>query len=520
MSSKIIYMKDREYFFLLVTSIIVLLLLTSIPYFLAVRAAGEEYVFAGFLLNPLDSNTYLAKMYQGLQGHWNYSLPYTAELSGGAFISGFYLFMGHIARLTGWPLIIVFHLARLFSSVIMVIAIFHFIKVVVPDAAARSLAFILVVFGSGLGWVALITGRLTSDFWVAEAYPFLSAFTNPHFPLGIGLTLLLITPIVNWRKNLLQREWATPLLALALAIVYPFGVIVVVILLGMMVFWEQYLAADRSLPRLYHWRFLLSFVFGIPLLVYYLWSINTDPIFSAWNTQNITPSPHFGDFIISFSPLIIFLLPAIAILWKKKLGYNRVVLLWCVVGIILLCIPWNLQRRFIIGLYIPIVLLGIMGIYRLRTNTNTLRWVGTGLIVLSLPTNIVILLLMGQGIVTRNDTIYIHKDEESAFQWISKNTQEDAVIIAAPETGLFIPARTGRRVIYGHPFETVSAENQKERLTRFFHGSDSGGDLNPLEQGDYLFYGPRERELGNGYLPDGINLVYENGKARIYQVIR
>ena len=106
-------MKERGYFWLLVFSIILVLILTSAPYYLAARGGGEDYVFAGFLMNPLDGNTYLAKMYQGYQGNWKYTLPYTAVKGEGAYLFEFYLFLGHLARLFDLPLIIVFHLARL-----------------------------------------------------------------------------------------------------------------------------------------------------------------------------------------------------------------------------------------------------------------------------------------------------------------------------------------------------------------------------------------------------------------------
>lgn len=519
-SSKIDLMKNREFFWLFLVSLIILIVVTSLPYYIAEQSAGEDYVFGGFLMNPLDGNSYLAKMYQGYQGDWKYTLPYTAELSEGAYIFEFYLFLGHIARITGSSLGALFHIVRMICAVIMLVALYHFIKVAVPDMAARPLAFILAVFGSGLGWVALLAGKVTSDFWVAEAYPFLSAFSNPHFSLGIGLTLILISPIVNWRKSLFQREWATPFLVFTLAIVYPFGVILVLILLGLMVFWEQYLRADRSLPRVYPWRFIFILIFGAPVLFYYLWAIFTDPMFSAWNSQNITPSPGIIDFIVSFSPIILFVMPALVMLLKQKLGNDRVIVFWFVVGTILLFFPWNLQRRFIYGLYIPIVIVGVMGIYSMLKNKRSLRRIGIALIVLSLPTNIIMLFSAGQGIVTLNESIYIHKDEERAFIWISNNTPENSVIIAAPDTGLFIPARTGRRVIYGHPFETISAMTQKDKLERFYRGDLSIENISPLLQGDYLFYGPREKELGNYTIPEGLELVFERGEVQVFRVKR
>jgi len=38
------------------------------------------------------------------------------------------------------------------------------------------------------------------------------------------------------------------------------------------------------------------------------------------------------------------------------------------------------------------------------------------------------------------------------------------LVLANEEVGLLIPSITGRRVMYGHPFETVNAENEREYL--------------------------------------------------------
>ena len=58
---------------------------------------------------------------------------------------------------------------------------------------------LIVILGSGLGWIAAFFQQSTSDLWVAEAYPFLSAYTNPHFPLAIALMLFLL--ILSEREN-------------------------------------------------------------------------------------------------------------------------------------------------------------------------------------------------------------------------------------------------------------------------------------------------------------------------------
>ena len=77
--------KIRASRFVFVISFIVLCFVT-LPYIFASSTAGSDFVFSGFLLNPLDGNTYLAKMIQGWQGHWRFILPYTADQSEGAYL--------------------------------------------------------------------------------------------------------------------------------------------------------------------------------------------------------------------------------------------------------------------------------------------------------------------------------------------------------------------------------------------------------------------------------------------------
>ena len=79
----------RDRWFALLISLCVLLLVT-IPYFLAARSAGTDYEFSGFLLNPLDGNSYLSKMFQGWEGNWRFKLPYTADPGEGAYLFLFY----------------------------------------------------------------------------------------------------------------------------------------------------------------------------------------------------------------------------------------------------------------------------------------------------------------------------------------------------------------------------------------------------------------------------------------------
>ena len=164
-----------------------IILLISLPFVYAFQSGNAESIFGGFLINPIDGHSYLAKMQQGFQGEWRFVLPFTAEPGQGAYLFLFYLGLGHIARISNLPLIFVFHGFRIFGSVLLIWSLQKLFKTMFSERNDQNLALLMSVVDSGLGWVAILAGMFTSDFWVAEIYPFLSMYTNPHFALGLAL---------------------------------------------------------------------------------------------------------------------------------------------------------------------------------------------------------------------------------------------------------------------------------------------------------------------------------------------
>jgi hypothetical protein len=157
--------------------------------------------------------------------------------------------------------------------------------------------------------------------------------------------------------------------------------------------------------------------------------------------------------------------------------------------------------------------LGALGIVRLAGgNQWRFAFLAGAFFLLSLPTNGMILLASGHGISNHASPLYLESGERRALEWIQANTPERAVILAAPETSLWIPAQTGRGVVAGHPFETVEAEVKVEQVESIFQGSPGAWNFSWVEDVDYVYLGPRERDLG-GNLPSGDwkALYYQDG---------
>jgi hypothetical protein len=482
----------KKYRYLVASGI--LLLLVSFPYLLAALSGGKGFVFSGFLLNPIDGNSYLAKMYEGWSGSWAFTLPYTLERSShGAFLFFFYLLLGQASRLIRLPLILTFHLARILGSCFFLVTFAWFCNTIFSDTERAWRAFLFGVFGSGLGWLFFFSGTLTSDFWVAEAYPFLSMYANPHFP--IGLALLLLAFILALRKPTRKIFWIQGAMGIVLAIIMPFGVIVVGTILAIYLLWEW---IER---RYFDWRKLAPFAFfGGPVVLYQYVITLQDPLLSAWNRQNLTPAPALLDFLAALSPVLIFCVIAIWYGWKHPDDQTRLLIAWALGSILLIYLPFNLQRRFMFGIFIPVEMLGITGIYQLSIR---IRRISAGqlskvILALSIPTNLLLLLAGLVGSQGHDLSIYLTNHEYEVMQWISVNTPRDAHILASPDSGLLIPAYTGRRVVYGHPFETADATKNQE-FTKSFFGTESTIQQDKMIQEkniQFIFVGPREKKLG------------------------
>jgi len=513
-----IHMRQNKHELFPLLIALVVLFFISVPFLYAFATGDDQAYFGGFLLNPLDGNSYLAKMRQGWDGAWRYRLPFTADPGDGAYLFLFYLTLGHVSRLLHLPLLLTFHLARLFSAGALLWMLWHFYGRIFQNAQPRRLAYALAALGSGMGWLLLPISQFTADFWVAETYPFLSAYANPHFSLGLAFMLWLIVSSdddCSWQAYLKMG-----MAAMLLSIIAPFGVVIALTVLGSQWLWQLFRTwpskGNYIIPR----RPLAVLIGGLPFLIYDLWIARSDPVFAAWDAQNITLSPVWWDVLISLSPA----LPFVALtLWKtrKKPSAPTVLLLWLVVGLTLVYAPWNLQRRFMMGLYVPIAGLAAWSISNWASNTaKGYRYRVLGLFLLALPTNLIIIFTSIYGIRNLDEKIYLTQNEVQALNWLNKQTVPEALILSGPEMGMWIPARTGMRVIYGHPFETTFADKEKQAVLRFFSGTFSEHEMKAMideRSVDYIFVGPRELVLGEIDFSAKFSSVYANDNVTIYQ---
>jgi hypothetical protein len=510
-----------------ITWTVVILAISCLPYLIAWIATPPGYRFGGIVVNPLDGNSYLAKMRQGWEGAWQFHLTYTPEPHSGAYIFLFYLALGHLARLLSLPLVVVYHVARMLGGLALLIAVYDFLSHLTDNQRERRLAFWLVSASAGLGWLGVILGTLPIDLWVPEAFAFYSLAINPHFPLAMALMLIIVASVL-WPREGIWR-WSVPgFAALLLAIVQPFALVPVYVTLALSLSLRARLESSWLPPGLV--AALVTVLFSAPVLVYDYWVYTTNPALSVWAAQNLTPSPPIWDLMLGYGIIgLLSLLGAAAVVRDRDWG-GLALTAWGGGCLVLAYFPFSLQRRLLTGLGLPLAILASLAVTRwLGPKLSARREHLASVLVVGISSMgaLFLLAVLSVGVLNRDSQaglfsrLYMSRDEGTAMEWLLDKAQ-DEVVLASPRTGMWLPGRAGVRVVMGHPFETIDAQTKEARVEAFFRcelPDDEWRQIRSAYQIRYVFVGPAERALGTGAVClVGLVPAFKQGEVTIYRL--
>ncbi|MEW5987142.1 MAG: hypothetical protein AB1791_10950 [Chloroflexota bacterium] len=582
---------------LLVTAVsLAAVLLTLLPYVLGYTLARPGTVFSGLIMNPEDSQSYFAKMLEGYDGGWLYTIPFTAEPHTPAFVGGFYLTLGHLARAAHLSLEAAWQLARLSCGFFLYLTLFGFVKTWLPGRRHYWTAFCLAAFGSGLGWLLFLVGRpywlgeFPVDFKMPEAHPFFTVLTFPHASFSTALILLSMWlmgkalgsrrpptadgrpttandfPATSGRGSWLYAS-AAGLVNLLLVITYPYLIYLIVLTAGL--FWlvriAQLVGGRRPAAVIFHDSFLigLSLLVPAPLVIYYAFTTQNNPIFRAWATQSVTPSPPWPHYLVAYGLLLLLaLLPimrnAYSVIRNRRYSTHDVLRithyglrdttllwLWLLAATLLLFAPVNAQRRFVQGVQVPLAVLATIGLLDVALPwLERRRWfrrlaerpgysaaglqrllLVAFLAFMSLSNVYVLVSVSVTAALQQPDPLFRRQAEVEAVAWLRENTPRTAVVLGDYQTGNLVAARAGNRVVIGHWTETADFATKVTQVARFY--SDTAGDAWRQEWlarygVAYVWYGPRERSLGafNPSRATYLQPVYEAADFSIFAVVQ
>jgi hypothetical protein len=489
--------------------------LVSLPYLAGWLLTPAGYHFTGLLVNPIDGHSYLAKIGQGAAGSWLFRLPYTSEPHEPVLVFTYHLALGHLAPANS-PLtwVWLYHLARSFFGVAVLLAFYGTASFFMQDVAQRRLAFLFAGLASGLGWLVGSGPDLT----VPEAVTFASLLVNGHFGATSLLILLAIVGITVAPAG--KRWWGLlVIVGASLAMIQPYALLVVGLAAGGWVTARG--IQERRLPRLPSGRLVLVALAASPILIYYLWMLRTNPHISRWMAQNITPSPPLWQWLSAYGILVPL---AAAGAWRsatRRTPADWLLLAWAGGQLALMLFPISLQRRLSTGLHLPLCLLAAVGwreVIAHRLAARRRRVLEAALLLIAFPSNLLLLLAGPHAVLTRDPYVLLSDDQWEAMAWLREQVPAEAVVLTDDELGTIVPAwGGGARVVYGHPFETLEAEDKRTAVNQFCSGRLSA------EEGASLLgrYGVQVIILQAGRcdpssLPPGFGLAWESETVSIY----
>jgi hypothetical protein len=511
---------------------VVTLLVVQLPYVVAYLTAPPHLVFSGALANIHDVNSYLAEIRMGMGSSWLFHDLYTPEPHPAGPLFLFYTGLGKGAAILGLAPDVIYALARPVCGLALLATLYWFLTILLAERQQRQIAFLLLCFSSGLGWLLLlfgeptILGEMAPDLWVPEAITFLTLLTFPHFALATTLILIAFGGLLIAFHT--GRTW--PALGAALACfaqawLHPFNLAVIYAVMA------AYLAWLMTVQRRLLWQqigqFAFCLVLSLPVVLYLQFGvIAPNPVFQGWMEQNIMPSPNPLACIVGYGLLLPLALLGAARIIRASGRIDPFPLLWMGVGMVLLYLPFDTQRRFLEGMHIPICVLAALGwsaSYARLRHRRICAILVSGLLLAGLVTSNAVNWASSVFIgLSHRQQNYIYDYDVEAFAWLANHSQPTDTVLSSTLTGSFLPAWAGNRVVSGHWAQTINLPEKQKRLQQFFDISISTEQREAIiEQYGviYLFYGPNEQELGP-YNPSADPLwclVFDNGRIAIYR---
>jgi len=328
---------------------VAVLVLCALPYAAGFLAAPRGSVFQGALNNLGDTGQYLAAIRQGAEGHLLYVNRYTSTTVAPALIYPLYTAAGLLAAPLRLSPLVIYLALHAVAPLALLVALWRLCRVAVP--AQPQLAFAVALLGGGLYFpILLLSGMMSLPFApVILTAPELSLFAtlliSPHGALGLAAELWAFASYMLWRRHGQTRHLTRLAVAgLALGLCYPFGVAVLLAVVGVDAA-LRYILPDRRLPatkvvwqepatkvaqgidapqdasvsvlchatwvkgRTYDSRLILALLPTLGLALYYAALFHAPP----WGASNMVhlPPPDTAVLAAAFGPLLLAALPAV-----------------------------------------------------------------------------------------------------------------------------------------------------------------------------------------------------------------
>ncbi|MDR3707746.1 MAG: hypothetical protein P4L33_05575 [Capsulimonadaceae bacterium] len=514
---------------------------------------GCYFLWNGPVQRP-DQPFYVSIIEQGATGHLRMVNLYSTESQHPVFMHGSYLLLGLCSMIFHISPLIMYHIGHVVLGAVLLAVCWFALSVLLKDDIAKKMAFTLICFSAGIGW--LTSHRLgeasSVDLWMNEAVTY-STLAAPHYALATALKFgALICFFLAVKRDRKRYAAIAGLCSGALVFEHPYQLVSIAVIAA--IYGLLSVAACRDGDRIELGRRvitngLLVVAIALPFVIAGWREASTSELIRLRSQSSDGPVPPFPSIIEGYGLLWIL---AFAGVWSEAREgriLDRDALLFLVVLSLagtFLMMPLGavwFSRRLILGAHIPIAILagvGLAGLYARAVSSRVpslvAKMIAGAVILFCSTTNLAsfyeALVSLSYPLSETEASRYtLTKPEDDAIHWIRANTARSAVVQALPclhlnkddhtyfgdETLLeWEPALTGRKTYVAHYLETYQYAKKFAAITNL----DLRGA--PI---DYLVYtdGPLELRayapLQRAVPPSGLVKVYVNHNITIFRVV-
>jgi hypothetical protein len=466
----------------------------------------------------------------------------TTETQHGRILSLYLLGLGLLSRVTGLSIPATWNLARVLMALLFFWLLWGVLRLFFPEPGRRLLAFALVAVGGGLGWLMLV-GR--GVFGESEAlhladlakdgvigYSTFGYLYHPQAMAGQTCFLGAILLWARWRETR-RLGWLVAALVCAALIFAVHGpsapvfylALVAAPLVPLFFRFEARAAWDRL-------RAVAPFLLPAALAAAYVLWAREDPVYRGF-ADTYAQLHHLREpfFWYPVGYGVIFFL---ALLGLPRAGLENaerrdLLLGWTLAALLASLNPLFFAWKFQFALHVPLCILATHGAsfaWQQLTRARCLRRVAShrGVAALCLVgfTSLSSLLLFA-GTLARatHDTLYASQAELEAFAFLARNPPGH--LLGRYRTGYLAIHLTPHKAFLAHYTGTLDPARKDALVQAFFRGEMSlERKRRFLEEEEirYVYWGPRERELGSVDPALGLRPVYERGGVTVYEVSR
>lgn len=481
------------------------------PDYLAYIQTPAGFMFMGkaAYFDPWDINVYVTAIRWGQSGHILLQNLYTTDPTGGALLYPLYTALGYAFRSID-PFLL-FHVASTVCGFILGMTIYILIGYFIQSYKVRLIAFFLILFGGGFGWI--VSGPFGSADMFVTGFTFHSSIQRGHEAIG---TMLYLTAMVSFYVALTTEKKLLPvfvLTALLLMVFYPYYLLSI----GTICFIYLLLQQKRR-------RYMILFLTGYFMLglidIYYYVSLKNAG-FTSVATQHLSQVT-FKNIVLGYG--LLGVLYVFQLFSKRTLRDSRYVFLnlWVVTSIALNFAPLGINRFFLRGLFFPIVISVLIFLYIQKKTWGMSRTVITIILLLIVPlSTLSVYQRRVDEIPQENVWYYQPSSMRDVYTYFSRI--KDAHVLASYVTSSHIPAFSSSKVYAGHIIQTPYFYKKYIDIDAFYTGKKTKKDaLRFLNQNSiqYVVYGLYEKEFGTMPHYSFLHPVFTNREVTIYRVTK